>query len=163
MSRKLILLSAAALLLLTGLFLNWHFSAQNVLKRQLKSFLTSMTFDANKGPMLRTFQTDTFYSHLADTVNISAPIQRINRELSADEMRSGHGYLVTQAKYVSIQYDSIEVNSISDNSAQLSTTLRIDTKVKHEPDHKMNLRSTFSFQKVEGNWKIHAIDLQNQG
>lgn len=160
MSRKILFFSAAALILSLGVFLNWHFSTQNVMKRQLASFLSSMTFDANKGPVLRSFQTDKFSSHLAESVVISAPIERINRELSADAMRSGHSYLVTQAKYVSIQYDSIEVVSITDDAAVLSTILHIDTKVKHEPDHKMSLHSTFSFRKVAGNWKIHAINLQ---
>ncbi len=160
--RHILIAILAAIFLLLGAFFYWHFSPERVVQRQLSSFLESVTFKEGEGAILRSFQTDKFVSHLAESVAIRAPIQVINRDLSIGAMRSGHSYLVTQAQYVNIDYDALVIKSIDSSSAEVVAILKLDAKVKHEPHHKMKLLSSFILQKGEEGWKINAITLHKQ-
>lgn len=144
-----------AFVVLLGLFGAWWFSPTQVVKRKVKSLLTTLTFQKGEGKVGRQAGTYSLNALLAEQVDLENPdISEANGSLERSDLETAYSWLAEQAKETRFEVQSFD--SISINGDQATVDLHL-TGLVELPNYRPadgTYTVTFDWRKQEDGWRL---------
>lgn len=153
-------------LILAGLFLNWWFQPENVLKRRVASLFDTAEVPVSMNELSRSSRGPNLTEYLSENVEIGAPDnidERLRDSYHHDDLAGIYSAVARSCRQISLEEPEFESVEIDGTTARVR--LRVDVIVElssRRPVDGIQIMD-MTWEKPENHWKLSTITWTETG
>lgn len=155
---------------LVTLFILWFFSDTQILQRRTQSIIETLELQEGTTRIERSAKSQRLQNLLANQISITYPKGQnlfktsVNLtepiSFSRERATTAHIYLTETLDHMLVEDLNLGTPEVQEDSAIVPLTFELTAKQKNRPQKSSVLDGTFTFRKVDGNWKLSKVIFQ---
>lgn len=141
----------------------WWFSDTQVVKRQTKDLVTSLTMTESDSQSIRALKHQKLTHLLADKLECTIKVSEYSHTFNRNELTEAHLAVLNYCQSTSAKASDISINFDNDTTATVTSTLDLSATEKGSKTHSESCTAELTWQKDnENQWRLSRISLREK-